>query len=178
MPLDSLRYPIGFFEPPADLSMPQVSAWIDEIAALPAVLRATVEPLDTAQLDTPYRVEGWTVRQVVHHLADSHTNSLIRFKWALTEERPTIKPYVEQRWAELPDNATIPLGENLDFLAAVHGRLVRLLRCLGPDDLQREFDHPESGIVRLDQNVGIYAWHGRHHLGHITELIKREGWMI
>ena len=148
---------------------------IVHVEQLPARLRAVVEPLTDAQLDTPYRPDGWTVRQVVHHLADSHLNSLVRFKWALTEERPTIKAYYEERWAELADYAA-PLELALAWLDTLHARWVVLLRALTPDQLAREFVHPDSGPTRLDVNVGIYAWHGRHHLAHVTSLIEREGW--
>ncbi len=167
----NLRHPIGPFEAPAEITPEHIAGWIDAIEALPAQLRATVEPLAEAQLDTPYRPGGWTVRQVVHHVADSHLNSLMRFKWALTEERPTIKDYREQRWAELAD-AQLPVGPSLDLLAALHTRWVALLRSLDGDDWQREFVHPESGPVALGVNVGIYAWHGRHHRAHV-ELVAR-----
>ena len=173
---DDLRYPIGKFSPPARIEARDVAGWIDEIEDLPRRLRRAVEGLTPAQLDTPYRPGGWTVRQVVHHLGDSHMNSLLRFKWALTEERPTIKPYSEHRWAQLPDYSAVPIAVALDFLAALHVRLVALLRALSPADLAREFVHPESGVVPLNRNIGIYAWHGRHHLAHITRLAEREGW--
>jgi len=174
--LPDLRYPIGRFEPPAAVTAGQVEAWIGDIERLPADLRAMVEPLSPAQLDTPYRPGGWTVRQVVHHLADSHMNSLVRFKWALTEDRPTIKTYYEERWAELADYAE-PIGLSLDFLDALHRRWVVLLRSLSPADLEREFVHPDTGIVKLATNVGIYAWHGRHHLAHVENLLRRKGWI-
>lgn len=170
-----LRYPIGPFEAPESVTPEHVTAWVDEIAAFPARLRAVVEPLGEEQLDTPYRPDGWTVRQVVHHLADSHLNSLVRFKWGLTEERPTIKAYYEERWAELADYAA-PIELSLAWLDALHARWVTLLRALDSDQLAREFVHPDSGPVRLDVNIGVYAWHGRHHLAHVTSLIEREGW--
>ncbi|MXY17763.1 MAG: putative metal-dependent hydrolase [Acidobacteria bacterium] len=170
-----LQYPIG--KPAAaDLPTPeQVAAWIDDIAALPADLRRTVAPLADNQLDTPYRPGGWTVRQVVYHLPDSHMNSLVRFKWALTEERPLIKAYDEKGWAALPD-CRGPIDHSLDFLEALHARWVDLLRSLSWTQLQREFVHPESGAATLAATVGLYAWHGRHHLAHIERLIEREGW--
>jgi DinB superfamily len=176
MDQDDLRYPVGRFTPPAVVSREQVETWIGEIARLPAALRAAVAPLSPAELDTPYRPGGWRVRQVVHHLADSHMNSYIRFKWALTEDRPLIKAYFEDRWAELPDYASVPIETSLELLEALHRRWVGVLRGLGPVELSREFLHPESGPVRLDVNVGIYAWHGRHHLAHVTRLAEREGW--
>ena len=170
-----LQYPIGehaTIEPPTP---EQVDAWIDDIAALPAALRRTVAPLTDSQLDTPYRPGGWTVRQVVHHLPDSHMNSLVRFKWALTEERPLIKAYDEQAWAELPDSRG-PVAPSLDLLETLHRRWMALLRGLTWAQLQREFVHPESGAVVLAESVGDYAWHGRHHLAHIQRLLAREGW--
>ena len=176
MSLDDLRYPIGRFAAPDAISPAHVQEWIADIARLPADLRSAVEPLTAAQLDTPYRPGGWTVRQVVHHLADSHMNSVIRFKWALTEERPAIKAYYEDRWAELADYTAVPVSTALALLDALHARWVGLLRTLDPAALKREFVHPESGPVRLERNVGIYAWHGRHHLAHITRLAEREGW--
>ena len=170
--MHDLRYPIGEFEPPADVTGEQVDAWIRDIERLPADLRAVVEPLSPEQLDTPYRPGGWTVRQVVHHLADSHLNSLVRLKWALTEDRPTIKAYSEDRWAELADYRA-PIEVSLDFLDALHRRWAALLRALAPADLEREFVHPDSGPVRLAVNVGVYAWHGRHHLAHVENLLRR-----
>lgn len=170
-----LRYPVGEFSPPDTVPQEQVDTWIDDIAALPGDLRQTVSPLSDAQLDTPYRPDGWTVRQVVHHLPDSHMNSLIRFKWALTEDRPTIKAYDEKGWAVLPD-CRQPIRHSLDLLDALHRRWVDLLRGLSRAQLQREFVHPESGPATLAVTVGSYAWHGRHHLAHIERLIEREGW--
>ena len=170
-----LRYPIGEFSAPGTVPQDQVDAWIDDIAALPGDLRRTVATLRDDQFDTPYRPDGWTVRQVVHHLPDSHMNSLIRFKWALTEDRPTIKAYDEKGWAVLPDSRD-PIAGSLDLLDALHGRWLSLLRGLSRAQLQREFVHPESGPATLAVTVGSYAWHGRHHLAHIERLIEREGW--
>ena len=170
-----LRYPIGPFSPPDPVTQAQVEAWIDDIAVLPAALRRTVSALTDAQLDTPYRPDGWTVRQVVHHLPDSHMNSVVRFKWALTEDRPVIKAYDEKGWAVLPDSRE-PIALSLDLLDALHHRWVGLLRGLSWPQLQREFVHPESGPTTLAVTVGAYAWHGRHHLAHIQGLIEREGW--
>lgn len=171
------RHPIGRFEAPAEVTPAQLASWIDGIAALPAQLRAAVAPLSAAQLEVPYRDGGWCSRQVVHHVADSHLNSFVRFKWTLTEERPTIKAYFEERWAELPDTGADALEPSLALLDALHARWVVLLRALSPEQLAREFVHPDSGPVRLDVNVGIYAWHGRHHLAHVTTLAEREGWV-
>ena len=173
---DDLRYPIGPFAPPETPTPEQVALWIDEIAALPAALRRLVTPLTTDQLDTPYRPGGWTVRQVVHHVPESHLNSLVRFMWALTEDRPTIKAYDEKGWAALPGYQTEPIAPSLDLLESLHVRWVGLLRCLSWAQLQREFVHPESGPASLAQTVGAYAWHGRHHLAHIERLTEREGW--
>lgn len=173
---DDLRYPIGRFVKPDVVSPAQVASWIGEIEDLPAELRSVVERLSPDQVETAYRPGGWTVRQVVHHLADSHLNSFIRFKWALTEDRPTIKPYWEDRWASLPDYSMTPAATSLQLLDALHARWVNLLRALDAAQLQREFVHPESGTIRLDVNIGLYAWHGRHHLAHITRLVEREGW--
>ena len=173
---DDLRYPIGEFAPPETRTPDQVAHWIDEIAALPAALRRTVTPLTTSQLDTPYRPGGWTVRQVVHHVPDSHLNSLVRCKWALTEDRPTIKAYDEKGWAGLPDYEAVPIAHSLDLLESLHVRWVGLLRSLSWTQLQREFVHPESGPVSLAETIGAYAWHGQHHLAHIQRLIEREGW--
>ena len=175
LPAPDIRYPVGEFSPPTPIAQTDVEGWIDDIAALPAVLRRTVAPLTDAQLDTPYRPDGWTVRQVVHHLPDSHMNSLIRFKWALTEERPVIKAYDEKGWAVLPDSRE-PIAGSLHLLDALHRRWVRLLRGLSWPQLQREFVHPESGPATLAVTVGAYAWHGQHHLAHIERLIEREGW--
>lgn len=173
---EDLRYPIGRFTAPDVVGREQVGAWIDDIEVLPAQMRAAVEGWSRARLDTRYRPGGWTVRQVVHHMADSHMNSILRFKWALTEDRPEIKPYFEDRWAELRDYVDVPVDVSLQLLDALHRRWVVLLRGLTPEDLRREFIHPDSGAIRLDVNIGIYAWHGRHHLAHIRKLAGREGW--
>ncbi len=174
---EDLRYPIGRFAPPDDVDDGTLATWIDRIGSLPARLRALVEPLDDARLDTPYRPGGWTVRQVVHHLADSHLNSTVRFRWALTEDAPLIKAYDERAWAKLPDARDGPPALSLDLLDALHRRWVVLLRALGPEERARTFTHPESGeSIRLDVNVGVYAWHGDHHLAHVAALAEREGW--
>ena len=174
--IETLKYPIGRFQRPAQIGGEDLAAWIEEIEALPARFRRMVEPLSAAQLETPYRPGGWTVRQVVHHVPESHLNSFIRFKWALTEDRPTIKAYSEDRWASLPDYAATPVGVSLDLLDALHRRWVPLLRTMTPGEWAREFVHPERGPMRLDTALGIYAWHGRHHLAHIEALARREGW--
>ena len=176
MNLEQLKYPIGQFEHTGNISREDVQNWINEIAALPEQLRSTVEGLTEEQLDTPYRPEGWTVRQVVHHIADSHLNSVIRFKLTLTEDTPTIKTYFEDRWADLADYRLLSLESSLSFIASLHDRWVILLRSLDRNDLSKEFIHPDSGRVDLARNIGIYAWHGRHHVAHITNLIERMGW--
>jgi len=174
--MNELRYPIGEFEPPDPITAEHVRRWIEEIERLPANLRAAVEPLSEEQLETPYRPGGWTVRQVVHHVCDSHMNSLVRFKWGLTEDRPTIKTYFEERWAELPDYRAVPIEDSLAFLDLLHRRWVVLLRSLGEEELERELVHPEWGPVKLVRTIGLYAWHGRHHLAHVRRLAEREGW--
>ena len=171
-----LRYPIGQFEHGGEITDAEIRNWIDEIEALPELLRTTVQDLTDAQLDTPYRPDGWTIRQVIHHIADSHLNSLLRFKLALTEDTPTIKTYHEDRWAELADYRLAPVKISLDFIANLHARWVILLRSLNREDLSRAFKHPESGRTDLAWNVGNYAWHGKHHLAHITNLLERKGW--
>ena len=172
---DDLRFPIGRFNKPEFISDQQIAAWISDLEALPQDLRRAVQPLSDEQLDTPYRHGGWTVRQVVHHLPDSHFNSFLRFKWTLTEDRPTIKDYREDRFANLADYRDTPVETSLDLLAALHTRWTTLLRSLDATQLERQFVHPESGATRLKVNIGIYAWHGRHHLAHIESLAKREG---
>ncbi len=172
-----LRYPIGRFKLESEPTDEEVRRAIDEIAEAPAKLRAAVEGLTQQQLDTPYRPGGWTVRQVVHHVPDSHLNSYCRFKLALTEDEPTIKPYHEDRWAELEDSRATPTEVSLALLESLHKRWVLLLHSLGPDDFKRAFRHPELGVVSLAQNVCLYGWHGRHHVAHITSLRERMGWL-
>ena len=139
-------------------------------------MTAAVAGLDDRQLDTPYRPGGWTVRQVVHHYADSHANSYVRFRLALTEDAPVIKPYDEQRWAELPDAKSAPISVSLTLLSALHQRWVLLLRSLDDQTFARTFIHPELGEMRLDKTLGLYAWHCHHHVAHITNLRARQGW--
>lgn len=149
---------------------------IDVIAAAPLRMREAVAGLDAAQLDTPYREGGWTVRQVVHHVPDSHMNAYVRVKLALTEDEPTIKPYEEAAWAQLPDSRITPVEVSLALLEALHTRWVDLLRAMDGADFKRSFRHPEHGAVTLDWLVGMYAWHSRHHVAHITSLRERMGW--
>ena len=170
-----LQYPIGRFEFPSLVSNQDCARFIQEIAETPANLRAAVTGLSAEQLDTPYRPGGWTVRQVVHHVPDSHMNSYIRFRLALTEDEPTIKPYDQSRWAELADSRTASIETSLALLESLHERWLLLLRSLSPADLRREFRHPELGVVSLEKNLALYAWHGRHHVAHITSLRERMG---
>lgn len=171
-----LRYPIGKFHRPETLSPDERRASIDAIAEAPARLRAAIAGLDAAQLDTPYRPGGWTVRQLVHHVPDSHMNAYVRFKLAATEDEPTIKTYEEARWAELADAKSAPIEPSLALLENLHKRWVVFLRSLAPADWPRNFRHPELGMITLDQNLALYAWHGRHHVAHVTALRKRQNW--
>lgn len=176
-PLETLRYPTGRFRLPKDVSTDEIAAHLDALRALPEAMRRAVDGLDDEQLDTPYRPEGWTVRQVAHHVPDSHGNAMVRFRWALTEDAPTIKAYDEVAWAELPDARTAPIAPSLDLLAAIHARWLLLLDSLGPEDWSRTFHHPEAGITfRLDQALALYGWHSRHHVAHVTALRERMGW--
>ena len=173
-----LRFPIGEFEAPESIDAAQIAAWIDDIARLPEQLRTLVAGFDERQLATRYREGGWTVAQVVHHLADSHLNSYVRFKLALTEDRPTIRPYDEAAWGELPDAGEVDVSVSLDLVHALHTRWVRMLRAMQPGDWDRELFHPEGGrTIALRENAGLYSWHGRHHLAHIATLAAREGWI-
>jgi len=170
------RYPVGRFHYDGPPNADQKQSFIDEIAQTPAKLRAAVKGLSDVQFDTPYRDGGWTVKQVVHHVPDSHMNSYVRFKLALTEDEPTIKPYAEDRWAELGDTKATPAEVSLTLLDSLHDRWVRLLRSLTPEEWKRTFRHPELGPMTLEKTLALYAWHGRHHVAHITELRKRMSW--
>jgi uncharacterized damage-inducible protein DinB len=170
------RYPIGKFngQPPAnDVERERFLRDIDET---PAKMRTAVRGLSEPQLDTPYREGGWSVRQLVHHVPDSHLNSYIRFKWALTEDEPTIKPYAEDLWAKLEDSKVTPIEVSLALLDSLHRRWSDLLHSLRSEDWKRKLRHPESGILTLDKMLALYAWHGRHHVAHITSLRERMGW--
>ncbi|HEX3662950.1 MAG TPA: bacillithiol transferase BstA [Acidobacteriaceae bacterium] len=169
------RFPIGRYNrAAANLTDPRGS--IATLAALPQNLRSAVQGLSDAQLDTPYRQGGWTVRQLVHHVADSHMNAYVRIRLALTEDWPTIKPYNEKAWAELPDARTAPLQVSLDLIEALHGRWTLLLRSLTEDQWQRGYTHPENGRQSIAEAVALYDWHSRHHLAHIQELRKSRTW--
>ncbi|MEW5974202.1 MAG: YfiT family bacillithiol transferase [Acidobacteriota bacterium] len=171
-----LRYPIGRFNFTVPPTADQRRILIDQIAETPGLLKAAVKGLTESQLAAPYRPEGWTVRQVVHHVADSHMNSYVRFKLALTEEQPTIKTYFEDRWAELPEARTAPVEISLALLDSLHARWVMMLQAMTEADFNRSLHHPELGIVTLEKNLALYAWHGRHHVAHITSLRERLGW--
>jgi uncharacterized damage-inducible protein DinB len=171
-----LRYPIGMFQKPESVSSEQRAEFIGQIAALPQQLREAVAGLSRKQLDAPYRPGGWTVRQVVHHLPDSHINSYVRFKLALTEDEPAIKTYQEDRWAELAEARSSPIEVSLALLESLHERWVLMLRAMSDTQFARTFRHPEMGVVPLDGNVALYAWHGRHHVAQIASLRARMGW--
>ena len=174
--LDDLRYPIGRFAAPAS-SMPGVrAAHIETLRLLPQRLQSAVRGLSDAQLDTPYREGGWTIRQLVHHIADSHANSYVRFKLALTEDWPTIKPYDEAAWAELADSRTQPIDPSLALITALHARWVATLEAMSEEDFRRGFNHPEMGRQNLAKSLALYDWHSRHHTAHITSLRARQGW--
>jgi hypothetical protein len=177
---DTLKYPIGKFSFPSSttpgITASQRNQWITDVAELPARLRVAVDGLAAEQIETPYRPGGWTIRQVVHHVPESHMNAFIRFKLALTEDEPTIKPYDEAAWANLPDVAATPIETSLSILDALHDRWVRLLQGMSDADFARQFRHPALGVIRLDGNLGLYAWHGKHHTAHITSLRQRLGW--
>lgn len=173
--LEPLRFPVGRFTPPASYSAEARLASIDALRKLPDRLRGAVAGLSDAQLDTPYREGGWTVRQVVHHVADSHANAYVRMKLALTEDWPTIKPYDEAAWAKLGDSS-LPVQVSLDLIAALHARWVALLGAMSEDDFRRGYMHPESGRQDLARVLALYDWHSRHHTAHITGLRARMGW--
>jgi|SRR5271157_417661 len=174
--MTDLRYPIGKFNYDGPLTEEKRQRLVGDIAQAPANLRSAVKGLSEAQLDTPYRPGGWTVRQVVHHVPDSHMNAFIRFKLALTEDEPTIKPYAEDRWAQLDDVAATPIETSLCLLECLHQRWMKLLRSLSAEQWTRTFRHPEIGVMTLEKNLALYAWHGRHHVAHITSLRERSGW--
>ena len=175
--LEQLKYPTGKLSLQRDPSGAQIQAWIDQIAAFPQKLRAAVNGLDDAKLDTPYRPDGWTVRQVVHHVVDSHVNAYIRVHWVLTEDRPTIKAYNQAHWSALPYSVSAPIATSLNMLEATHDRWVAVMRLISPEQWQREYFHPEDQRwFKLSDLVQIYAWHSGHHLAHITGLRQRMGW--
>src|SRR2546427_8857034 len=170
------RYPIGKLNWSGSSTVEERSRFIDEIAAVPQLMHSAAAGLNSSQLDTPYREGGWTVRQVVHHVPDSHMNSYIRFKLALTEHKPTIKPYDESKWAELIDASTAPIEPSLNLLEGLHHRWVLLLRSLSAIDVSKQLIHPELGVVSIDEYIARVAWHGKHHVAHITSLRERAEW--
>jgi uncharacterized damage-inducible protein DinB len=170
------RYPIGKFSFDGSLTEQQKSRLLDDVEKTPARLRAAVQGLSEQQLDTPYRDGGWTVRQVVHHVPDSHMNSYVRFKLALTEDEPTIRPYMENLWAELPEAKTAPVELSLALLESLHKRWNLMLRGIRPDQWNRTFRHPEMGTMNLEKALALYAWHGHHHVAHVTALREKMGW--
>lgn len=169
------RYPVGKFSYSGPPTPEQRKEFLDDVEQTPARLRAAVRGLSDAQLDTPYRDGGWTVRQVVHHVPDSHLNSYVRFKLALTEDEPTIKTYMEDRWAELPDSLQ-PIENSLVMLESLHRRWMVVLKSLSEADWARTFRHPELGPMTLEKTLALYSWHGKHHVAHITSLRERMGW--
>jgi hypothetical protein len=171
-----LSYPIGRFDFKQTVDPSTIPALIADVGALPANLTEATRGLSADQLDTPYRPGGWTVRQTVHHVADSHMNSAIRLRLAMTETEPVIRPYEQQLWAELFDARTAPVELSLQLLEALHARWVMMLRHMSHEDFARTFRHPEIGLMRLDLNLALYAWHGKHHVAHITNLRQRMGW--
>jgi len=174
--MTDLRYPIGKFAYEGPTTPEQRQEQLSQIEQAPGRLRAAVKGLSERQLDTPYRREGWSVRQVAHHVPDSHLNAYIRTKLALTEDEPTIKPYAEDRWAQLADTQATPVEVSLALLDSLHDRWMRLLRSLQPEDWKRTFRHPEMGLMSLEKNLALYAWHGQHHVAHIAALRERSGW--
>jgi uncharacterized damage-inducible protein DinB len=174
--MTDLRYPIGRYTPDPKPTPETRNRHIDRIAVTPSAMRAAISGLTQDQLDEPYRDGGWTVRQVIHHVPDSHLNAYIRFKWALTEEAPTIKPYDEGAWAKLKDSELTPVDVSLTLLESLHARWTALLTSLRAEDFQRKFNHPDSGSHDLDWMLGLYSWHGNHHVAHITGLRERMKW--
>lgn len=173
----ALKYPIGIASIPKDITPDDIDKWISTIETLPGKLKQLVTNLTEKQLDTTYRQDGWTIRQVIHHLSDSHHNSYTRFKWALTEDKPIIKVYFEERWAELSDSKTAPISLSLNNLIALHAKWVYLLKGLSEEQLTKSFIHPDGNEeVSLGENIGIYAWHCEHHHEHINQLMIRKGW--
>jgi uncharacterized damage-inducible protein DinB len=173
---DKVRYPVGDFGIDPEVTVSKRRRWLQQMAELPEALAAALDGLDDRQLGTPYREGGWTLRQVVHHLADAHVNGFVRFKLALTEDRPPIKTYEEDLWAETADGRDAPVGVSLQLLAALHRRWLFLLESLAGPQLGCAFSHPQRGLMTLDEAIQLYAWHGIHHTAHITGLRSRRGW--
>jgi len=174
--MTDLRYPIGKFTFDGTLTTDQKKQYLNDIQQTPAQLRAAVAGLSEQQLNTPYREGGWTVRQLAHHVPDSHMNAYIRFKLALTENEPTIRPYMEDRWAELPESKQEPIEVSLALLDSLHQRWAMVLRNIADADWKRNFRHPEMGLLSLEKTLALYSWHGRHHVAHVTSLREKMGW--
>jgi len=175
--LELLKYPIGKFEIPKEISSDDIKKWITDISELPEKLNKSVRPLSKEQLDTPYRPEGWTLKQLAHHIADSHMSALLRFKWALTEDEPTIKAYDEKAFADLYDSKFAPVEISLDFITALHAKWVILMENMSVSDFEKTFVHPQSGSrFKLKEILGHYSWHTRHHYAHLDNLLKSKGW--
>src|SRR3954470_17650444 len=174
--LTALQYPIGKFSFAGPLTPQQRAQCIEDIAAAPKTIRAAVKGLSPEQIETPYRDGGWTVRQVLHHVPESHMNAFLRFKWALTEDTPTVKAYKESEWAKTPEVAKTSVETSLVLLGALHERWVNLLRSMTAEDFARKLNHSENGEMTVDKLLALYAWHGKHHVAHITSLRKRKGW--
>jgi len=173
--MKKLQFPIGVFEKPQVIEKSHIKSWIQEIALFPARLSQQTEKLSAEQLNWQYRPDGWTIQQVVHHCADSHINSFTRFKLSLTENLPIIKPYLEDKWAELPDTIETPIVESIKILEGLHARWVVLLKTLNSNDLERKFIHPEHGKqFSIAENIGVYAWHCNHHLAHIIQALEKK----
>jgi hypothetical protein len=170
------RYPIGKFQPPAEFTPALRQQFIEQIYEMPLKLRAAVEGLTDKQLDTPYRDGGWTLRQVVHHVADSHMNAYIRFKLSLTEDEPTVKPYNEKAWAGLEDSVKADVDVSITLIRALHQRWAIFLRSFHAEDFTRTYMHPDNGRGTIDRMLALYAWHGEHHVAHITSLREQQGW--
>lgn len=176
MYLEKLKYPIGKYQLEEKINKTSIENWIKEIESLPQKLSDAVKSLSADQLQTPYRPDGWTIQQVIHHIADNHMNAYLRFKLALTENKPMVKPYDEKLWAELPDSKLVDINVSLDLIKSLHKRWTILLRQLSEEELKKEFLHPESGMKNLKETICNYAWHGNHHLAHITSLKQRMNW--
>jgi uncharacterized damage-inducible protein DinB len=175
--IEKLRYPIGHFECPDVISGQDINTWIAELEQLPERLKSLVKDFSMEQFNTPYREGGWTVRQVIHHIADSHHHSYTRFKWALTENRPLIKAYNEKDWSNMIDGSSAPIELSLDYITALHAKLVYMLKRLSSEDLQKSYIHPVGNVnISVAENMGKYAWHSNHHFAHIQNLALSEGW--
>ncbi len=173
---EDLRFPIGKFDSEIKVTPQMRDEFIQTIEELPAKFRQAIEGLSDEQIDTPYRAEGWTVRQLVHHVADSHINSFCRFKFGLSEDTPTIKPYDEAVWAEMPDSKSAPVDLSLNIIDGVHARWALLLKSMSASDFARKINHPERGAMSLDAMLALYGWHSLHHTAHVTKLRERNGW--